>query len=118
VNDANGEAMRISRRIFSDVNADAARKGRKFAVLALPDPVLVADAKAGRGAADLRAWDARLSALRADGTEVLDLLPAMRALPDETLDRGYDGTHYGPKANAALAGIVADALAKAGVLAR
>ena len=33
----------------------------------------------------------------------LDVMDAFKKLPEEQLDKSYDGTHYGPKANWSIA---------------
>jgi len=41
-----------------------------------------------------------------------DLSPSLLSVGDRELDTGYDGHHYGPIANAAIATAVADVIAK------
>jgi hypothetical protein len=100
------EAMNVTRRIFQEMHQDLQRRGKEFELVLLPEPQVLAPVRAG----DLRRasqWRSRLERLQADGLPVVDLLPALRALPEPTLDVGYDGTHYGPRVNEALAEILA-----------
>jgi hypothetical protein len=43
-------------------------------------------------------------------TRCIDVTPALLRVAPDDLDRGHDGTHFGPKVNRVIAGTVAEAL--------
>jgi hypothetical protein len=48
-------------------------------------------------------WNDLVESMRRAGLKVVDLLPDFLPLKDGDLDTGYDGSHYGPKANTLIA---------------
>ena len=80
----------------------------------LPDTALLNQVRSHPGAAPPSSWSERIAAFRRDGLEVIDLMPVMRAIPADSLDRGYDGTHYGPKTNKIIGEAVGRKLSELG----
>jgi hypothetical protein len=94
------EGMAVEREIFKAVRQ---REGRNFRLVLMPSPELLREVRDHSDPRRLRVWEAKLAAFRSDGEEVVDLLPGMRGLSADEIDEGVDGTHYGPKTNAAIA---------------
>lgn len=98
------EAMRISATIFQVLAADARNGGRRFILAVLPtERALLRD--------DERfweRWDRMIEAVCFGGSACLDLSAELRTLPKEAIDRGYDGTHYGPRVNREIARILGE----------
>jgi hypothetical protein len=99
-----GEAVRVSRAIFSEFSSDVERRGRDFLLVFLPIASEVSRARQGGGFQ--RRWRSMIEASCPPETSCLDLLPGLRALAPDELDRGI-GSHYGPRANRAIARLIA-----------
>ncbi len=105
------EAMRVSRAIFAAMRAEAEARGKRFVLGVLPDESELNAIESDPAAA--ANWRDVVARLRADGLECLDLAGALTAVPSASRDRGWDGSHYGPTMNAAIAGAVSTHLAPA-----
>jgi hypothetical protein len=100
-----GEAFTVSRAIFRQMNADAQQDGGKFVLVVVP---LESEIKRYRSnAVYRRRWTAMMASLCAKGIACIDLAPDLAAAPASQIDRGYDGTHYGPLTNRLIGQFVA-----------
>lgn len=101
------EALRVSREIFQEMSSDVRRRGRRFLLVFLP---LDSEVTRSRDDAQLRQrWRTMLEFACSGELACLDLLPGLAALDPRELDRGL-GSHYGPRANRAIARLIADAI--------
>jgi hypothetical protein len=103
-----GEAYELSRRILKTAHDEGAAAGHRVVVAVLP--VQANLAQIGKSVEAREHWRRIVSGIRAQGIETIDLADALAAAPPEDLDAGYDGTHYGPRASAVIAGAIAAAL--------
>lgn len=101
------EAVAVSARIVTAMQAEAAAHGAHFLLVLLPSELEVARLR--RRSAARADWDAIAAAIGRDVPHA-DLAETMLAAPADRLDRGFDGTHHGPRANALIAEAVARAL--------
>src|SRR5581483_3443023 len=104
------EAMQVTRRIFREARRRAQAKGKKMLLAVLPDPILLGQLRSHTVPERVDAWNDRLAQLHQDGMETADLLPRLLAATDNDLDRGYDGTHSGPKAKPLTAVLMSEHL--------
>ncbi len=109
------EAFQVSRAIFAAMNDEAKLDGNRFVLVFLPslhDLWLVE-----RHASDRSNWAQMVSVSCRLDLICIDLLAEIQSLPEDQLDSGYDGTHYGPKANELIAELIRHRLELEGVLA-
>ena len=97
--DMQAESMQVTEQIFSAAEKMAKDRGKEFVLILLPEPNVVFEIKAQTNGFRKKVWQERASFLRARGWKVVDLLPMFEAMPLESIDRGYDGSHYGAKVN-------------------
>lgn len=103
------EALEVSRSIFVHMHEDVMRDGGKFVLILIP---LEAELKRLRSAADYREnWNAMADAICAKPLVCIDLAQYLPALSQNRIDRGYDGSHYGPVTNGLIGEFVAHRLA-------
>ena len=95
--DLDSEAMQVSRKIFETMRDEVQAHGLRFMLVFLPEPHDVR-----RIRHDPRNWRQVMDRLCA-GLECIDLAPALARVPAEEIDRGHDGTHYGPTMNRLVA---------------
>jgi hypothetical protein len=101
------EALRVSRAIFREISGDVRRRGRRFLLVFLP-----LDREVARSRDDAqfrRRWRSMLEFACPGEPACLDLLPGLAGLAPRELDRGL-GSHYGPRANRAIARLIAGAI--------
>jgi hypothetical protein len=103
-----GEAFEVTRRIFAAATAAGTARGHRVVVAVLPVQRDVINLERSEDARER--WRGILKRLRDAGVETLDLSPALLAAPPEDLDEGYDGSHYGPRANLRIAQALATGL--------
>ena len=98
------EALKISKKIFDSMYEEVKRKDGDFILVVLP-----AHTEVKRYRED-PAYEARwkqMSTFVCSGDYLcFDMMPKIQASPLEDLDRGYDGAHYGPKANQLIADVM------------
>lgn len=110
-----GEAFNVSRAIFRQMGADARQDGAKFVLVILP---LESEIRRLRSdAAYRRWWGGMVASLCGDGVGCIDLSRPLAAAPEKQIDRGYDGTHYGPLANRLIGAFVGRQLIRQNLLA-
>jgi hypothetical protein len=105
--DVDGEAVRVVRAIFAAMRDDAATRGKTFLLAVLPDPHELGRMR--KDARRMKEWNAML-AVMCDGVRCVDVAGPLRSAAQAEIDRGYDGTHYGPRTNRLIAGVIASAL--------
>jgi hypothetical protein len=103
------EAVAVSRAIVRAMHDEVTARGGRFLFVLLPSELDVDRIRRRREYADR--WSATAEAVVPDGVPSVNLAPVMLAAPAE-LDRGFDGTHYGPRANRVIAAAVGRALAE------
>jgi hypothetical protein len=106
--DPGGEALGVSRGIFSAMQAEAAADGASFVLAILP-----VDLK-WREAPHLDAWRAMTSFVCTTDIVCVDLLDALQHVPYEEIDFAHDGAHYGSEMNRRIARAMHPALRRAG----
>jgi len=106
--DPASEAVAVSGGIVRAMHAEASAYGARFVLVMLPSE---RDLSRLRRRPSYRAqWRAIAAAVARDGVPCVDLADAMLAAPRGSIDRGFDGTHHGPHANALIASVVGPAL--------
>jgi hypothetical protein len=90
--DADSEALRISAAILRAMHTDVVTAGKRFAVAVLPTEWALEDTDREFW----ETWDRMIDVICGDGIPCIDLSQALRRIPDEEIDRGYDGSHFGP----------------------
>jgi hypothetical protein len=111
--DPDSEAMKVTAKIVKSFADEAGGEGKRFVLFILPTHYELESHKKDR--AYRRRWSAMISSFSREGVMPLDLMDDLSRLPVERLDRGFDGTHFGPGANRIIAGLVEKGLKKAGI---
>jgi hypothetical protein len=106
--DLDGEAFEITRRIFAAATKEGSARGHRVVVGVLPVQRDLTNLERSELARER--WRGILERFRLAGVETLDLSPTLLAAPPEDRDDGYDGTHYGPRANLRIAEALAAGL--------
>lgn len=110
--DLDSEAMQVSRKIFATMRAEVAARGKRFVLVILPEHSGLG--KMHRRAGHAENWR-RMVATFCDGlVQCIDVTSSLLSLPPAELDRGHDGTHYGPKMNRVVAATIAEGLRRLG----
>ncbi|HEY2387431.1 MAG TPA: hypothetical protein VGK30_10750 [Candidatus Binatia bacterium] len=100
------EALRVSRKIVETMR-DETSLGKGFVLAILPDHATLR--KLRRSTASARNWHDLVAAM-CDHTACIDLAPPLLATPPEQLDRGFDGSHFGPSGNRLIAAAIGPGL--------
>ena len=97
--ESGSEAQRISKRIFGAMNREVTRRGKEFCLIVLPDKTVV---QRYQGEPKYAAqWDAMSAFMCSGDYSCIDLMPDFSRLTE--LDKGHDGSHFGPKTNQRIA---------------
>jgi lysophospholipase L1-like esterase len=104
------EAIRVSKKIFEEMNKDAHQSGAEFVLLILPDPRDVMKYKRSEGYR--QGWDRTVSAVVEKDIKYIDLMQELKNAPDNQIDTAYDKAHCGPRMNRLIAELVARELAR------
>jgi len=98
------EAVEVSNKIFTSMNQQVQEDGKLFALVCLPteDEVI----RRGSDAGHWQYWNRLINRVSHQGFPCLDLSVSLREKGAEHLDRGYDGTHHGPKTNRLIAEVL------------
>ncbi len=107
--DPGGEALAVSLRIAQSMRDAAAERRARFLLVLLPSERDLGQLR--RSSDYRRRWQAIAAAMAGAGLPCLDLAGDLLDAPSESIDRGFDGTHHGPRTNALVAGAVGRALA-------
>ncbi len=93
------EAQRISRKIFEAMNQEATRRGKEFCLVVLPDKTVL---ERYREQPKYREkWEAMSAFMCSGDYSCIDLMEDFSRLTE--LDKGHDGSHFGPKTNQRIA---------------
>src|SRR6185369_3274761 len=95
------EAVMVSGRIAQAMRDDAAERGARFLLVLLPTERDLKRLR--RSDAERDAWQRIVAGLADYGIPLFDLAPDLIAAPADRVDRGFDGTHHGPRTNALVA---------------
>ena len=109
------EAVRVTNGMFRQMDGDARRDGSRFVLILLPlesELQPLARESAGR-----TRWRALAELLCGKPMLCIDLADYLPGVPPGEIDRGYDGTHYGPSANRLIGEFVARQLRHNGAIA-
>jgi hypothetical protein len=112
--DPESEALQVSRRIFEAMNEEVRRDGGEFLLVVLPVDHGWWDGE--YGADTVEAWEKMISFVCAEGMRCVDLLDHLRRVPPNLIDRGYDASHFGPKANRLIAELIWGKLVRMGLV--
>ncbi len=104
------EAVAVSGRIARAMHDEARAHGARFLQILLPSELDLGRLR--RRPAYREQWHALAAAVSGVGVDCVDLAETLLAPPAEVVDRGFDGTHHGPRANRLIAEAVARALAE------
>ncbi len=106
--DLGSEAIQVSRKIFAAMRDEVEARGKQFVLVILPEHSGLR--KIHRSARSADNWQRMVSMSCEGRVQCIDVTPALLSIPPEDLDRGHDGTHYGPKMNRVVAATVEDGL--------
>jgi len=98
------EALHVSRKIVETMRDEARAGGKRFALAIVPEHSALR--KLRRSAASARNWREFVAAMCGADTACIDVAPALLAAPPGQLDRGFDGSHFGPSGNRLIAAAV------------
>lgn len=98
------EAVRLTRAVFAALRLEARENGRRFVLVLLPTRQDLN--KLGRNRRHAETLS-ELGRLFCSENECMDLTEPLATLPLEQVDRGADGTHYGPVTNRRIAELLA-----------
>jgi len=100
----NSEASRVTKKIFDTMNNDVKKDEKKFVLVILPTHDDIS--KLRFDSSFREKWYKQVS-FHCSGIEIcIDLSEDMLQQPQNLLDKGYDGTHYGPKANRLISELI------------
>ena len=100
----NSEASRVTKKIFDTMNNDVKKDEKKFVLVILPTHDDIS--KLRFDSSFREKWYKQVS-FHCSGIEIcIDLSEDMLQQPQNLLDKGYDGTHYGPKANRLMSELI------------
>jgi len=108
------EGLQVSQKIFETMNQEVKASGREFALVFLPshrDLQLFE-----QDASHLDNWTQIVSSTCDVNMICIDLSLELHQASADQLDTGYDGTHYGPKANVLIANLIKEHLERKGLL--
>jgi len=105
------EAVRLTRAMFAALRLEAEENGRRFVLVLLPTRSDLNKLGRDEGHAETLS---ELGRLFCSENECMDLTEPLATLPLEQVDRGADGTHYGPATNRRIAEILASRFACSG----
>jgi len=104
------EALRVSKKIFEEMNKDVRQSGSEFVLLLLPDLNYVVKYKKSRWYRER--WERIVTAVVGDNMKYIDLMQDLKNIPEGQLDTGYDGGHYGSRSNRLIAELIAKGLSR------
>lgn len=108
------EAVEVSKAIFWQMDEDVREDGGKFVLVLLP-----IESELKRLAAEnayRRQWHGIVSSICGKPLVCVDLAGYLPGLPSADIDRGYDGSHYGPITNRLIGDFIARELTRQGIL--
>ena len=96
---SDSEAMKVARGILETLASEVIAVGKRFVLVLLPTDHDVR--RYETTPAYREQWDAMVATVCPPATLCIDLMDGLRAAAE--LDRGYDGSHYGPLVSATIA---------------
>jgi hypothetical protein len=104
------EAMQITRGVIETMKAEVEGEGARFSLVLLPrmssiERYSVKDSYRKR-------WHDVVAFICSMGVECIDLMSPLQSLPVASLDKGYDGTHYGPVTNDMIARFIMERISR------
>lgn len=112
--DPGSEALQLSNRIFGTIDREERRRGQHFALIVLPSHRDLELFKRDPSYSDR--WRVLVSSVCSRDMVCLDLAKDLQQAPATEMDKGYDGTHYGPRSNQLIGGLIRDHLELSGML--
>jgi hypothetical protein len=107
--DPGSEAVRVSKKIFEEMDKEAQRSGAEFVLLFIPS---VSDIAKYRRSQDYRhKWEGVVSAVT-ENVKYIDLMQTFKDAPASDLDTAYDGAHCGPRMNRLIADYITKELGR------
>jgi len=100
------ESWRVTRKILERAEQLAGQKSAGFMIVILP--VYKDISRAKRDPEFSAWWRTMVESILVNHPRTVDLMPTMLATPEDVLDTGYDGTHFGPR----VSEIIAQAIGK------
>jgi hypothetical protein len=100
--------MMITAEIVRAMRADVNGQNRQFFLALLPTERDLLSK--GRDHPYWDQWERMVEHLCGQVGDCINLAEEMKDLPPDALDKGYDGTHFGPKTNAIISSILKDYL--------
>jgi hypothetical protein len=110
--DNDGEAVQVFRGLANRMEIEVEHQDARFIVIFLPNHIQ----SFRENHLLVQKWKNLVTLVCSSGLTCIDLLEDFMGVPETDLDKGYDGTHYGPKANRLIAELVAQYMERKGVL--
>ena len=98
------EAMQISKMIFREMHQKVRGSGKEFVLVVLGQRGTMR--KYRRSPEFQEKWDRMVKAVCDSDYLCIDTMPELVQASPEDLDRAYDGSHFGPEGNQAIAEIL------------
>jgi hypothetical protein len=98
------EAFQVVKKISEEMNRDVQRSGSEFILLFLPTQEDVETYKKSRRYREK--WERLVSALVGKDIKYIDLMQGFKSVPENQIDKGNDGIHYGSRANRLIAKLI------------
>ena len=102
------EAMTVTRSIIRAFRSDAESRGNTFILVLLPTERELKNRRLKES--HWREWQGMAENLCEPGVLCIDLADALREIPTDEIDTGYDGSHFGPNSSRFIAGLIYRAL--------
>lgn len=114
--DPESEALQVSEEIIEAMRERVRQDGRELVLAFLPTHRELELLERSTTYRDN--WDTMILSVCQPDSVCVDLSRNLRKLPKDQLDSGYDGTHYGPRVNQLIAGLIEAHLEREGLLVR
>lgn len=98
------EAMQVTTKIVKSMAREVSEKGGQFSLIVLPE---VEDVRRYSIDSDYKnMWDEMTSIICKGVITCFDFMKNFKDVSVQTLDKGYDGSHYGPSTNKLIADLI------------
>jgi hypothetical protein len=111
--DPESEAVEVTRRIFRSMHEEVEARGGRFVLVFLPSHRDMDSLRTSRRYA--ANWERVVTAACRGDYPCIDLARGFLDAPPDRLDRGYDDSHYGPRANRLIAELIRQRLSELGL---
>ena len=108
------EALDVTKAIFWHMDDNARQDGGKFVLVFLPIESELE--RLGSDSDDRSKWRAMVDSMCGKPLACIDLASYLPGLPASQIDRGYDGSHYGPVTNRLIGEFIAHRLMQREIL--